>query len=61
MKKMIFALALLVAVSFTSCKNDATATDALATDSTAVAIDSVKVDTTATSVDTAKVAKDSVK
>ena len=58
MKKMIFALALLVAVSFTSCKNDAKATDTVTSDSTAVAKDSVKVET---KVDTAKVVKDSVK
>jgi|JI9StandDraft_2_1071091.scaffolds.fasta_scaffold1082379_1 hypothetical protein len=58
MKKVILALALILSVAFTSCKQHDTA-GTTGADSTAVATDTVKADST--QVDSTAVAKDSVK
>ena len=50
MKKLLFAIAAIATISFTSCTGKSTSTETESTDST-----SVSVDTTATAVDSTQV------
>ena len=57
MKKLVLFIAVIIAVSFASCKKTVVATETTKTDSTAVVEEVPATDSAATGVDTSVVAK----